>query len=360
MTNRITNLTQSKQTPRYGKLRDRDWDRGDYVFRLDRQDVPSEDTELAIWKLVERVGDQSGYEAYLAQFPKGKFAAAAKVKIASFRPPTTNEEDAELRRLRRERQKLAAERARLREETARARAELENQRQQIASRTERQSSRVSEGAPRPWKIAEPIPFVRLPVGTELNYGSWAYRVTGGTGYRTIIRTRGNDVKTIFGAVAVLGEGIFSTHPNPAEFDTVQNPRIKLEAGEEQKMDSLWPLREDARTEFGLQEIYDSSEWSGATFDTWKIRSRVLRGEDIRVAGNVFRAVVISTEGSSDRGRKFEQTLWYAPDSGLILKLVRRWDGADVQHTLKGTNPGDVQQYELIHFVFPSGHKMSAN
>ena len=78
MTNRITNLTQSKQTPRYGKLGDRDWYRGDYVFGLDRQDAPSEDTELAIWKLVERVGDQSGYEAYLAQFLKGRIAAAAK------------------------------------------------------------------------------------------------------------------------------------------------------------------------------------------------------------------------------------------------------------------------------------------
>ena len=120
-------------------------------------------------KMTELAGDQSGYEAYLAQFSKGRFAAAAKVKIASSRPPTTNEEDAELRRLRRERQKPAAERAWLREETARARAELENQRQQIASRTERQSKRVSEGAPRPWKITEPIPFVRLPVGTELNY-----------------------------------------------------------------------------------------------------------------------------------------------------------------------------------------------
>jgi hypothetical protein len=79
-----------------------------------------------------------------------------------------------------------------------------------------------------------------------------------------------------------------------------------------------------------------------------------------VTGNVFRAVVISMEGSSDRGRKFEQTLWYAPDSGLILRLVRRWDGADLQQTLKRTNPGDVQQYELIHFVFPPDHKMSVN
>ena len=134
----------------------------------------------------------------------------------------------------------------------------------------------------------------------------------------------------------------------------------MEAGEEREKDSLWPLRKDARSEFGLQEIYDSNEWSGATFDTWNIRSRVLRGEDIRVAGNVCRAVVISTDGSSGRGRKFEQTLWYASYSGLTLKLVRRWDGADVQHTLKGTNPGDAKQYELIHFVFPSGYKMSEN
>ena len=103
MTNRITNLMQWKQTPRYGKLRDHDCDRGVYVFRLDLRYAPSEGTELAIWKLVERVGDQSGYEAYLAQFPKGRLAAAAKVQIANFRPPTTNEEDAELRRLRRER-----------------------------------------------------------------------------------------------------------------------------------------------------------------------------------------------------------------------------------------------------------------
>jgi len=34
LTDRLTNLTQSRQTPRYGKLRDEDWDRGDFVFRL--------------------------------------------------------------------------------------------------------------------------------------------------------------------------------------------------------------------------------------------------------------------------------------------------------------------------------------
>lgn len=34
LSDRVTNLTQSKQTPRYGKLRDADWDRGDFVFSI--------------------------------------------------------------------------------------------------------------------------------------------------------------------------------------------------------------------------------------------------------------------------------------------------------------------------------------
>lgn len=34
LTDRVTNLTRSRQTPRYGKLRDEDYDRGDFVFLL--------------------------------------------------------------------------------------------------------------------------------------------------------------------------------------------------------------------------------------------------------------------------------------------------------------------------------------
>ncbi len=42
LTDRITNLTSSQQTPRYGKLRDENYDRGDFVFLLARGDGPSE------------------------------------------------------------------------------------------------------------------------------------------------------------------------------------------------------------------------------------------------------------------------------------------------------------------------------
>ena len=34
LTDRVTNLTNARQTPRYGKLNDEDFDRGDFVFGL--------------------------------------------------------------------------------------------------------------------------------------------------------------------------------------------------------------------------------------------------------------------------------------------------------------------------------------
>ena len=34
LSDRVTNLTQGRQTPRYGKLRDKDYDRGDFIFAL--------------------------------------------------------------------------------------------------------------------------------------------------------------------------------------------------------------------------------------------------------------------------------------------------------------------------------------
>ncbi|MGB0553906.1 MAG: hypothetical protein ACPGQV_15285 [Alphaproteobacteria bacterium] len=37
----VTNLTRSKQTPRYGKLRDADWDRGDFVFSISKTSLSS-------------------------------------------------------------------------------------------------------------------------------------------------------------------------------------------------------------------------------------------------------------------------------------------------------------------------------
>jgi hypothetical protein len=94
---RITNLTQSFQTPRYGKLRDKDFDRGDFVFKLpktarvipaapvpvspDEHVVQSGNAaEIAFWKSIEDSESLSQFEAYLTAYPEGIFASLAKLK----------------------------------------------------------------------------------------------------------------------------------------------------------------------------------------------------------------------------------------------------------------------------------------
>ena len=72
LTDRITNLTGSRQTPRYGKLLDEDYDRGDFVFLLAGGDAvverpaPKRTTTLAVESPVQGAkvlidGDLTGY-----------------------------------------------------------------------------------------------------------------------------------------------------------------------------------------------------------------------------------------------------------------------------------------------------------
>lgn len=91
---RITNLTQSVQTPRYGKLRDKDYDRGDFVFVLPEGAAGSSGLELApktasvqastqitFWKSIEKSNNIGSFEAYLKQYPKGSFVTLARLRI---------------------------------------------------------------------------------------------------------------------------------------------------------------------------------------------------------------------------------------------------------------------------------------
>jgi TPR repeat protein len=88
---RVTNLTQSLQTPRYGKLRDKDFDRGDFVFVLPGTPIvagpsaplntgPSNSAELAFWDAIKDSSQVQEFDAYLSQYPQGTFASLALLK----------------------------------------------------------------------------------------------------------------------------------------------------------------------------------------------------------------------------------------------------------------------------------------
>ena len=91
---RVTNLTEARQTPRYGKLRDKDFDLGDFVFALAeppprRTSTPASPTapptgmtaEMMFWQSMKDSADPDNFQAYLDQFPNGTFARLARLEL---------------------------------------------------------------------------------------------------------------------------------------------------------------------------------------------------------------------------------------------------------------------------------------
>ena len=105
----MTNITEQTQTPRYGKLRDADYNLGDFVFLLPGRSekeakvdqktgagesgpatVPGgEDqmVEISLWASIAADDDVPQFEAYLEKYPNGHFASVAKRKIEALKAP---------------------------------------------------------------------------------------------------------------------------------------------------------------------------------------------------------------------------------------------------------------------------------
>jgi hypothetical protein len=98
--NAVSNYSQNRQTPRYGKLRDPDYDQGDFVFDLPGTEggalatpesgevapvVQDDAVELAFWDAVKDSGSPARLEAYLAKYPQGAFAELAQLHIAELK-----------------------------------------------------------------------------------------------------------------------------------------------------------------------------------------------------------------------------------------------------------------------------------
>jgi hypothetical protein len=96
---RVTNLTQSMQTPRYGKLRDKNYDQGDFVFKLADTAMltptviatpgggNSNAAEIEFWNSIKNSDSPTQYDAYLKTFPNGSFAQLAMVRKQEFSKP---------------------------------------------------------------------------------------------------------------------------------------------------------------------------------------------------------------------------------------------------------------------------------
>ncbi len=112
LTNRVTNLTESAQTPRYGKLRDPDYDRGDFVFIIpdgasyspviDNRDAEKKitdtknkeikkyDPETEMWELIRSSENPQDFKDFLISFPRSSLKPVVLVKLRNFKVEKVN------------------------------------------------------------------------------------------------------------------------------------------------------------------------------------------------------------------------------------------------------------------------------
>ncbi len=388
LTDRVTNLTQSKQTPRYGKLRDKDWDRGDFVFSLPEVEKPkpkqvatatrAADTgaaaarlqqETVFWESIKDSGDPSAYKAYLEAFPGGTFAPLARVKLKAAEGKAITQQRAladERKALEAERQRLAAEaearrkaedearrkafaeeRAKLAAERERFAAEAEARRkaedearqkrlaeerarlakqQQIAALTPKSTPAASPTKTRaPTVIAlAPAAYLPLPEGTKVDYGTWSFKVGEVEGTSIIFRDSNNKYRAYEMGFIPTGESPFTIQIGKNGGAT--DPVLSFSSEAKASFASLWPLEVGKSATFTFEEQGFGGSYAYSYEDEWTYKVKVTGTEQLAAAGKHLGTYVIEIAAHSDNGRKFDEKLWYHPASGLIVKKKRSWSG----------------------------------
>lgn len=101
--NSVTNYSHRAQTPRYGKIRNPKLDKGDFVFALPESFRPSIAegavsqppaidplaVELKYWETIQNSHNPEDFKAYLQEYPNGRFAALARLRVVE--APTKSE-----------------------------------------------------------------------------------------------------------------------------------------------------------------------------------------------------------------------------------------------------------------------------
>lgn len=89
MSQQISGLTRSAQTPRYGKLHDVRFNRGDFIFAVGAPAPPPVaglDKDGLFWQSIKWSNRASEYRAYLQAFPNGTYAGLARARLADMLP----------------------------------------------------------------------------------------------------------------------------------------------------------------------------------------------------------------------------------------------------------------------------------
>jgi len=187
------------------------------------------------------------------------------------------------------------------------------------------------------------------VGAKVVYDNWGFTVEESRGDHFVMRSRANNYYTRYYTLLLLGKEVYSKTDRNAEerVGVFATPVLLTNNRSIDAVKSLWPLHVGNKAEYVAEEHAMSDFSKGTLDDRWVFRLEVEGIGLICAKARQLRTVVINIDGESRRGRKFNEKVWYHPDSGLIVKARRVWSGAAVPNPRRNTKPGDVQAYAIV-------------
>ena len=195
----------------------------------------------------------------------------------------------------------------------------------------------------------PAEYKSLPVGTNVRYDSWRFKVKKSDGFTVSSTNKNGKWKRRYAVFGKFGEAAYS----PKGY----NWSATLDGAAKSALESLWPLKVGNKTTFRLKEELQS--W-GSAFGhrKWTVTVDVLRTEfididGVRYATYVVRERVVNDEALHSKREitnfgEYIQTHWYEPGSGVILKSAKEWT--------RGPRKGEKDEYSLVRVRFPGGTK----
>jgi hypothetical protein len=189
----------------------------------------------------------------------------------------------------------------------------------------------------------PAEYKGLPKGTVVKLlfddnRSSNYKITRSQGFELAYKVRGKDWRTRHALFGRNWQNAYTYSPNrPFTPDINSSVRTALRF--------LWPLKVGNRTTIKFTDTNDYFSYRGWLH--WAIAFEVTGTEVLRLNDKTYATYVIREHAFGDKGRaagkerEYTRSLWYHPDSGLILK-------AQVNGTF-----GD-SGYHMTSVKFPEG------
>jgi len=192
----------------------------------------------------------------------------------------------------------------------------------------------------------PAEYKGLPEGTIIklllddNRAS-KYKVTGSEDYEITYKVRGRKWRKRY---ALFGRD----WDNAYSHGTVSLWRADFDSNAKQALKAIWPLKVGSKTTIKFKERNDRSTYGHNTKweRSWIVTMVVVGTEYLRLNGSVYATYVIEQHAIGENAgnvskTRYKQTIWYHPDSGIILKAYTE-------------DPRGDSGYHVTSVTFPNG------